>query len=262
MAKIRVDVTGVLENGRLVTFKAPCDCTEIDGLIVYHTLPSDRYNNDSRVGQEFTLCDSHGCNLIGLGNLFTAGALVHVILDTADKKAYVQNAATNSYIESRLASFEDGCKVFVDDLATHGVELDGNSSPQEIVDAYNGLIGGGGGGSVNSLTLVCGLMGYINNRYAATANTGYVTKNSDTEYTAVKDFDAAFLSDFGIRDSSAGTYKLYAKVNGTNVLEHSGSSSAKLNAKSVICSIKTGDVITFSITSVSNSAGSVMCYAI
>ena len=184
-----------------------------------------------------------------------------MILDTANRKAYIQNADTNSYIESRLASFEDGCKVLVDDLATHGVELDGNSSPQEIVAAYNGLIGGSGGGSSN-MVLACGLMGYINNRYPATANTEYVTKNSDTEYVAAKDFNAVFLSEFGIRDSGAGTYKLYAKVNGTDVLSHSGSSSSKLNCKNAACSIKTGDVITFTITNVANSSGSVKCYAI
>ena len=187
MAKIRVDVTGVLENGRLVTFKAPCDCTEIDGLIVYHTLPSDRYNNDTRVGQEFTLCDSHGSNLIGLGNLFTAGALVHVILDTADKKAYVQNAATNSYIESRLASFEDGCKVLVDDLATHGITLDGNSSPQEIVEAYNGLIGGGtltkvGTSRSFNITNIVGagnIGNYTNDDFLVVPNLSYDSGNFD-----------------------------------------------------------------------------------
>ena len=108
MAKIRVDITGIIEDGRLVTFKAPCDCTAIDGLVVYYTLPSDRYNNSSRTPEEFKLCDAHGNNLAGLGNLFTAGAYVHVILDTANRKAYIQNAATNSYIENKFAELGGG----------------------------------------------------------------------------------------------------------------------------------------------------------
>lgn len=102
MAKIRVDITGVLENGRMVTFQAPCDCTEIDGLIVYYTKPSDRYNNDSRTPEEFKLCDAHGNDLAGLGNLFMTGAYVHVILDTVNRKAYIQNADTNSYLEGKF----------------------------------------------------------------------------------------------------------------------------------------------------------------
>lgn len=176
----------------------------------------------------------------------------------AAKDGFDAHAQRISDVET---SFQAGCEAFEEDLLTaYNITIDaGVAGPDGIIAAYKQAIEENSG--YNSLTLACGLMGYINNRYPATANTDYVTKNSDTEYVATKDFDAVFLSDFGIRDSGSGTYKLYAKVNGTDVLSHSGSSSAKLNAKTVVYSIKTGDVITFSITSVSNSSGSVKCYA-
>lgn len=96
MAKIRIDLVEQLVDGHSVTFKAPCDCTAIDGLKVY-------YPTENGVTSDvFTLNDAHGNILTGLGNLFAKGAYVKVVLDTVNKAAYIQNANTNSYIEARL----------------------------------------------------------------------------------------------------------------------------------------------------------------
>lgn len=94
MADIRVDVDSVLTDGMNVTFKAPCECTAIDGLKVYYVKDRETHN------MRFVFKDTHGNELTGIGNLFEEGAYVHAILDTTNGFAYLQNADTNGYIES------------------------------------------------------------------------------------------------------------------------------------------------------------------
>lgn len=96
MAKIKITVDGPLMDGHKVTFKAPCDCSSVEKLKVCYVengTPKDRL---------FTMKDSHGNDLTGLGNLFSKGAYVNVVLDTNYGNAYLQNANTNSYIEGML----------------------------------------------------------------------------------------------------------------------------------------------------------------
>lgn len=101
MADIRLDIDSVLANGMDVTFKAPCDCTSIDGLKVYYIKDRETHN------MRFVFKDTHGNELTGIGNLFEEGAYVRVILDTTNGFAYIQNADTNGYIESRInAAFD------------------------------------------------------------------------------------------------------------------------------------------------------------
>lgn len=89
MANIRVDLNHELNNGQPVTFVAPCDCTAVTGLKVYHLGGS----------QVFLFKDAHGNILTGIGNLFESGAIVKALLDTTNGYAYLQNADTNKYIE-------------------------------------------------------------------------------------------------------------------------------------------------------------------
>lgn len=91
MANIKIKSPDPLYDGMAVSFKAPCACTEVEGLAV-------TYNYTETV---FTFKDAHGNTLTGIGNLFTEGAVVKVLLDTANNFAYLQNADTNGYIESR-----------------------------------------------------------------------------------------------------------------------------------------------------------------
>lgn len=99
MASIKITVNGALMDGHKVTFKAPCDCTAIENLKVYYV------ENGAQVSRIFTMKDSHGNNLAGIGNLFATGAYVHAILDTNGGFAYLQNADTNAYLESKLVNF-------------------------------------------------------------------------------------------------------------------------------------------------------------
>ena len=98
MAKIRIDLEATALNGQAVTFKAPADCSDITGLIIYYP------EGGSVTSKTFKFVDAHGVD-VGSGtiSLFAANALVKVILDTTAAKAYVQNADTNAYLEGELA---------------------------------------------------------------------------------------------------------------------------------------------------------------
>ena len=96
MANIKITVDGPLMDGHKITFKAPCSCMAVEKLDV-------RYVEDNtQKSRLFTMKDSHGNNLTGLGNLFSEGAYVNVVLDTNFGFAYLQNADTNAYIEGML----------------------------------------------------------------------------------------------------------------------------------------------------------------
>lgn len=85
MSKIRLDVDHTLVDGERLTFKAPCDCSSVDGIIVY--CPNAE-------GVEYTVCDAMGECVTGVGGTWCSGALVSVVLDCENKKAYIQNSAT------------------------------------------------------------------------------------------------------------------------------------------------------------------------
>lgn len=68
-------------TGKQITFKAPCDCTDITGLVID--------------GVTYTLVDACDFDVLSLQCLaFVSGAMVSVIVDVENKKAYIQNAAT------------------------------------------------------------------------------------------------------------------------------------------------------------------------
>lgn len=98
MANIKVNLDYEIIDGADITFKAPCDCSEASGLIIYYPQISD--GKMTTVSKEFTFRDAHGNDLSGISELFKSGAYVKVILNMIKCYAYVQNADTNSYIES------------------------------------------------------------------------------------------------------------------------------------------------------------------
>lgn len=85
-----------------MAFKAPCDCNAVAGLKAY--FPNDKGVATSQV---FLFADAHGNNLTGIGHLFTAGAIVKVILHVDEGKAYIQNADTNAYLEGKFEGKAD-----------------------------------------------------------------------------------------------------------------------------------------------------------
>ena len=102
MANIKIELSAPIVNGQPVSFKAPCDCTAVTGIKVEYP------DGDGTASTVFSFADAHGNELAGIGNLFVAGAMVRVILDTEAHKAYIQNADTNSYLEERFGEKADG----------------------------------------------------------------------------------------------------------------------------------------------------------
>lgn len=85
MANIKVTSQCTVYDGMPLTFQAPCDCTEVEGLTVY--------GPDGTTSQTFTFRDAQVNDLTGVEGLFSSGAYVRVLLDTTNSYAYIQNAA-------------------------------------------------------------------------------------------------------------------------------------------------------------------------
>lgn len=105
MANVKIMVDGALMDGHRVTFKAPCDCTIVEKLKICYV------EEGTQKTRLFTMKDTHGNDLTGLGNLFSEGAYVDAILDTNSGVAYLQNAATNKYLEQKMVSTDTIAKV-------------------------------------------------------------------------------------------------------------------------------------------------------
>lgn len=98
MANIKIELGHPIIDGMPLSFRAPCNCNEVNGIKVQWQDGEDSYFI------EFTFADAHGNDLTGLGNLFAEGAMVRVVLDIPNAKAYIQNADTNAYLEGQFAT--------------------------------------------------------------------------------------------------------------------------------------------------------------
>lgn len=96
MANIRIDTDHTLKDGLELVFRAPCDASAVTGMLVYSTVTDTT--------QEFKLTDANGNDLGSINHLFAGSAVVKVILDVTQGKAFVQNADTNKYLEDRFAN--------------------------------------------------------------------------------------------------------------------------------------------------------------
>ena len=78
-----------IENDLQVNFTAPCDCSAVTGGLTV-------------AGTTFTIVDAAGNCVTGIGGFFTEGAVVSVILDTENNRAYLQNGS-NMIIPAEIA---------------------------------------------------------------------------------------------------------------------------------------------------------------
>ena len=97
---VRVDLQEPIRDGMEVVFKSPCDASEVTGLNVYHLV------DGVLESQNFTFADANTNDLGHFDALFAKDAVVKVILDLDTNMAFVQNADTNAYLESRFAELE------------------------------------------------------------------------------------------------------------------------------------------------------------
>lgn len=113
MAKIRIDTNYTISNGRSLTFKAPADCSDITGLIVYYP------DGNNITSKNFAFVDSHGVDVgSGTVSLFAKNAFVKVVLDVDRSKAYVQNPDTNDYVEKTFVKKDNLIDLVIEGLST------------------------------------------------------------------------------------------------------------------------------------------------
>ena len=133
MAQIRIDLNEPLLDGMDIKFQAPCDCTAITGLIVYYPAA-----DGTTASKSFVFKDTHGNVLSGLGNLFSRGAYVKVIVNVVDGIAYIQNADTNGYLEEKLSNHTHPYLPLTGGTLTGAVKINGITLT-EGVDYGNSL---------------------------------------------------------------------------------------------------------------------------
>ena len=91
--KIDLPVGATISDGKQITFKAPCDCSEVTALLID--------------GVVYALVDASG-NVVAGGNSFVANAMISVIVDTDENKAFLQNAANATFPIATQAEAESG----------------------------------------------------------------------------------------------------------------------------------------------------------
>ena len=101
---IRVNLNTNIADGSEVVFRSPADCSQVTGLVIYHTGGKT----------ELAFADAHGHNVGDIDHLFAENAVVKVILDVTAGMAFVQNADTNAYIERTFIKSVNGEKPDVD----------------------------------------------------------------------------------------------------------------------------------------------------
>ena len=97
---VKVNLNYPIYDGAEIVFRAPCDAYQVTGLIVDYLGGT----------QKFAFADAHTNDLGNIDYLFSAGAVVKVILDIDTGRAFVQNAATNAYLESRFKAISGGLR--------------------------------------------------------------------------------------------------------------------------------------------------------
>ena len=122
---VRVNLNYTIYDGAEIVFKAPCDASEVTGLIVYYPVGTEE------VSSVFAFTDAHTNDLGNIDNLFAKDAVVKVIIDTETSMAFVQNAATNAYLEDRFARIGGGLPPMTVTIASGKA----NHTATEIYDA-------------------------------------------------------------------------------------------------------------------------------
>jgi hypothetical protein len=188
MAQIRIDLAEPLLDGMDIKFKAPCDCTAVTGMVVYY--PSA---DETIADKSFVFKDTHGNVLTGQGNLFMKNTYVKVIVDTTNGIAYIQNADTNGYLESRLAakmdaSFDTASRALISDK-------NGKVDTSDVTSTELGYLKGATGniqGQLNEKASNSRLNSYM--PLAGGAMTGQITLNG-IYLTENVDYGTSFPSD-------------------------------------------------------------------
>ena len=80
MGKINLKLPDIPITGKQVSFTAPCACKDTTGLVINNV--------------DYVICDAIGTDLAGT-DAWISGAVVSIILNVEDAKAYVLKEYTN-----------------------------------------------------------------------------------------------------------------------------------------------------------------------
>lgn len=105
MAVIKLEIDYPIQDGSTITFKSPCDSTDVTGIKVYY--PSITESEVTTVNKTFAFKDCHLNTVSSLGNLFNNGAYLKAILDVTNGYAFVQNQDTNGYLETKINGLDE-----------------------------------------------------------------------------------------------------------------------------------------------------------
>lgn len=119
MANIKITSKFPLYNGMPITFRAPCDCTAVEGLTVCYGTTEKR----------FAFVDAHCTPLAGIDNLFAAGAYLRAILNTEEGLAHLQNADNNGYIFGHISDRNNPHGVTPEQIGAQPVITYGTAEP-------------------------------------------------------------------------------------------------------------------------------------
>ena len=87
---ITLTLPASVSTGTLVKFSAPCDCSEVTGGLVID-------------GESYAIVDAVGASVVGVGGVWASGSMVSVLIDAENKKAFIQNAAAYTKVETEAA---------------------------------------------------------------------------------------------------------------------------------------------------------------
>lgn len=146
MANIRIDLNHTPLAGEAIKFKAPCDAKDITGLTVYYVTDANEITS-----KEFTLTDANGGDIGVVDSIFSAGAIVKVILDTDANNAFVQNPDTNTYLERRFEGKANKDHTHTADSIKfeNGDTIAKETEVKALVDRVEALEENGGGSGAN-----------------------------------------------------------------------------------------------------------------
>lgn len=165
MSIVKVTLPGgeIPVNGKQVSFVAPCDCDAVNGLSIE--------------GETYTVCDAMGNCVTGIGGFFCAGSVVSVILNTDEKKAFIQNPST-AIISAETAKL-CGCS--------------DKAALESVLSALKGKVDGAQATADGKMSYNANLVQYANNVLQTIGGTSISVGNAKIaagSYTATGKFGA------------------------------------------------------------------------
>lgn len=106
--KVTLPLGEIPVEGKQVSFKAPCPCHETEAIQIE--------------GENYTVCDSLGKCVTGVGGVWDVGSMVSVILSVEQKKAYIQNQSHSPLFTATVTTvWQTDGQYFYQDIEVDGI---------------------------------------------------------------------------------------------------------------------------------------------